>query len=130
MKKYLIATTFLAGIGAAGFALADDDDCNVAMSNWQPREAVKAMAEAQGWSVRRIKTDDGCYEIDGRDAQGREIEVKVDPGTLAIVEMEYEDDDDDDDGYGKSGKNAAPVGPVTPPDNGLFTPGSKPVVKQ
>ncbi len=133
MKKYLIATTFLAGIAAAGVALADDDDCNVAMSNWQPREAVKAMAEAQGWSVRRIKTDDGCYEIDGRDAQGREIEVKVDPGTLAIVEIEYEDDDDDnddDDDYGKSRKNAAPAGSVAPPDNGLFTPGSKPVVKQ
>jgi hypothetical protein len=47
----------------------------------------------QGWEVRRIKIDDGCYEIDGRDAQGRAIEVKLHPGTLQIVEFEFEDDD-------------------------------------
>jgi hypothetical protein len=29
-----------------------------------------------GWTVRRIKIDDGCYEIDGRDARAAAIEVK------------------------------------------------------
>ena len=130
MKKYLMATTLLIGLGAAGVALADDDDCRVPMANWQPREAVQAMAEAQGWTVRRIKTDDGCYEIKGRDATGREIEVKVDPGTLAIVEFEYEDDDDDDDDDYGNRDSAAPAGSVEPPANGLFTPGTAPVVQQ
>lgn len=128
MKKYLMATTLLIGLGAAGFALADDDDCRVPMADWQPRDAVQQMAEAQGWTVRRIKTDDGCYEIKGRDATGREIEVKVDPATLAIVEFEYEDDDNDDDYGGRD--NAAPAGSVEPPSNGLFTPGTAPVVEQ
>jgi len=128
MKKYLMATTLLIGLGAAGAALADDDDCRVPMADWQPREAVQQMAEAQGWTVRRIKTDDGCYEIKGRDATGREIEVKVDPATLAIVEFEYEDDDDDDDYDGRD--NAAPAGSVEPPSNGLFTTGTAPVVEQ
>ncbi|MGJ8561760.1 MAG: PepSY domain-containing protein [Litorimonas sp.] len=127
MKNYLMATTLLIGLGAAGVALADDDDCRVPMADWQPREAVQAMAEAQGWTVRRIKTDDGCYEIKGRDATGREIEVKVDPATLAVVDLEYEDDDDDD--Y-RGRKNAVPGQPVTPPANGLFTPGTAPVVEQ
>lgn len=125
MKKYLIAATLLAGLGAAGVVLADDDDCRVPMADWQPREAVQKMAEAQGWTVRRIKTDDGCYEIKGRDAQGREIEVKVDPATLAIVEMEYDDDDDDRRGRDM---NQAPTGTGQPPANGLFVPGSKPGV--
>lgn len=128
MKKYLIAGTFvagLAGLSAAGMALADDDDCHVPMADWQPREAVRNMVEAQGWTVRRIKTDDGCYEIKGRDAQGREIEVKVDPATLAIVEMEYDDDDDDDEHRGRS-MNQTPTGTSQPPANGLFVPGSKP----
>lgn len=127
MKKYLIAATFvtgLVGLGTMGMALADDDDCRVPMTDWQPREAVQNMAEAQGWTVRRIKTDDGCYEIKGRDAQGREIEVKVDPGTLAIVEMEYDDDDDDD--RGGRDRNQTPTGTGQPPANGLFVPGSKP----
>ena len=83
------------------------------------------MAEAQGWTVRRIKTDDGCYEIKGRDAEGRQIEVKLDPATLAVVEKEYDDDDDDD----ARGMAPAPAGTVQPPANGLFTPGSKPVVQ-
>ncbi|SHF43607.1 hypothetical protein SAMN05444273_10645 [Litoreibacter ascidiaceicola] len=127
MKKYLMATTLLIGLGAAGVVLADDDDCRVPMANWQPREAVQKMAEAQGWTVRRIKTDDGCYEIKGRDATGREIEVKVDPATLAMVEFEYEDDDDD----GNRGRGTvAPTGSVQPPANGLFTPGTAPVVQQ
>lgn len=44
--------------------------------------------------MRRIKIDDGCYEIDGRDAEGRRIEVTVHPATLQVIEFEYEDDDD------------------------------------
>lgn len=76
-------------------ALADDD-CFVPMADWQPREAVARMAEANGWTVRRIKIDDGCYEIDGRDAEGRRVEVTVHPATLQVIELEYQDEDDHD----------------------------------
>lgn len=93
MRKTLTILAFLAAL-SAGAALADDD-CFVPMADWQPREAVAEFAIAQGWEVRRIKIDDGCYEIDGRDAQGRAIEVKLHPGTLQIIEFEFEDDDDD-----------------------------------
>ena len=92
MRKTLTILAFLTAL-PAGAALADDD-CFVPMADWQPREAVAEFALAQGWEVRRIKIDDGCYEIDGRDAQGRAIEVKLHPGTLQIVEFEFEDDDD------------------------------------
>jgi hypothetical protein len=85
----------LAALVPAGVARADED-CFVPMADWQPRDAVAAMAEAQGWTVRRIKIDDGCYEVDGRDAEGRSIEVTLHPGTLRILEIEYEDHDEDD----------------------------------
>jgi hypothetical protein len=81
----LIATPALAG-----------DDCAVPMTNWQPREAVVKLAAEQGWVLRRIRIDDGCYEVIGRDAAGRAIEVKLDPATLAVVEMEFEDDHEDE----------------------------------
>ncbi len=93
MRKTLTILAFLAAL-PAGAALADDD-CFVPMADWQPREAVAEFAISQGWEVRRIKIDDGCYEIDGRDATGRAIEVKLHPGTLQIIEFEFEDDDDD-----------------------------------
>jgi hypothetical protein len=81
----LIATPVLAG-----------DDCAVPMTDWQPREAVMKFAAEQGWDLRRIRIDDGCYEVIGRDAEGRAIEVKLNPATLAVVEMEFEDGDDED----------------------------------
>ena len=121
----LIAAFFLSPMGAS-LAVAGDD-CNLPMANWQPREAVQKMAEARGWTVRRIKTDDGCYEVKGRDENGREIEVKVDPGSLAIVDMQRDDDDGED--RGGPGQNAAPAGTVTPPDNGLFNSNSAPKVE-
>ena len=100
MRKTLTILAFVTSL-PAGAAFADDD-CFVPMADWQPREAVAALAARQGWTVRRIKIDDGCYKIDGRDAEGRKIEVKVQPGTLQIVEFEYDDDgrgrkDRDDD---------------------------------
>lgn len=61
------------------------------MADWQPREAVVRLAEEKGWDQRRTRIDDGCYEVRGRDAEGREIGVKLDPATLAVVEMELED---------------------------------------
>ncbi|MBN2905495.1 MAG: PepSY domain-containing protein [Rhodobacteraceae bacterium] len=94
MKKILTMLACFTGL-SAGAALADQDDCFVPMADWQPRETVAQLAAQNGWSVRRIKIDDGCYEIDGRDAQGRRIEVTVHPQTLQVIAVEYEDDDDE-----------------------------------
>lgn len=71
-----------------------DDDCYVPMADWQPRGAVAKLAEDNKWTVRRIKIDDGCYEVRGQDADGRRIEVKINPQTLEIVEFELKRDDD------------------------------------
>jgi hypothetical protein len=81
------------------------DDCAVPMTDWQPREAVMKLAAEQGWDLRRIRIDDGCYEVTGRDAEGRAIEVKLNPATLVVVQMEFEDDHNggsgpEDDGHG------------------------------
>lgn len=123
MRKTLSAITLVAML-PAGAALADDDDCSLPRSQWQPREAVMQTAADNGWTVREFDIDDGCYEIEGRDREGREIEVKLDPATLRIIEMEYEDDDD------RGGaRNPAPAGTVAPPQNGLFGNGAPPQVQ-
>jgi hypothetical protein len=124
MKKILTAFALIALL-PAGAVLADDDDCRVPRDQWQPREAAMQVAEANGWTVRDFEIDDGCYEIEGRDRDGREIEVKLDPATLQIVEMDYEDDDDDRGGA----RNPASAGTVAPPQNGLFGNGAPPQVQ-
>lgn len=123
MKKTLTALSILALL-PAGAALADDDDCSVPRSQWQPRAAALQVAQDNGWTVRDFEIDDGCYELAGRDSDGREIEVKLDPATLEVVEMDYEDDDD----RGGAG-NPAPAGTVAPPRNGLFGNGAPPQVQ-
>jgi hypothetical protein len=77
---------------SVGSAMAEDD-CFVPMADWKPREAVASMAAGLGWTVRRIKIDDGCYEIIGTDAEGRKIEARVNPATLEVLEIESRDHD-------------------------------------
>ncbi len=92
MKRFLAILAIVAAL-PFGSALADDD-CFVPLADWQPRDAVARLAEENGWIVRRIKVDDGCYEIKGTDRDGRRIEVTVHPGTLQVLEIEYKDADD------------------------------------
>jgi hypothetical protein len=121
--KTTLAALALAALLPANAVLAEDDDCRAPRDTWQPREAAMQLAKANGWTVEDIEIDDGCYEIEGRDRDGREIEVKLDPATLKVVEMEYEDDDN------RGARNPAPAGAVAPPANGLFEGGTPPQVK-
>lgn len=87
-----LALTILACVAVLpiGQALADDE-CFVPMADWKPKEAVSALAARNGWTVRRIRIDDGCYEIDGTDAEGQRIEVTVHPSTLEVLDIERKD---------------------------------------
>jgi hypothetical protein len=88
MKKSLTVLLMIGGLALPGVAWADDD-CFVPMTDWQPRKAVSKLASEKGWTVRRIKLDDGCYQIVGQDEQGRAMKATLHPATLRILEIEY-----------------------------------------
>ncbi|MBN9471462.1 PepSY domain-containing protein [Bosea thiooxidans] len=88
MMKQFVAGLLLLAVAGSGAARADDD-CDVPLGQWQPREAVQAMAQARGWQVDRLRIDDGCYQIRGTDETGRPFKAKIDPATLAIVKMKH-----------------------------------------
>ena len=96
-RSLTIPALTLALMLGAGAARADDD-CFVPMADWQPRDAVIRLAQENGWTVRRIRIDDGCYQIIGRDAQDRALRVTLQPDTLEIRQRkrgkheEHEDD--------------------------------------
>jgi hypothetical protein len=99
----------------SGTALADDD-CNDPVASWQPRENLREKLEAEGWTIHRIKVDDGCYEVRGLDADGVRAEASFAPASLIMMKWEREDTDDDDRGHGnrntKNGQdNAKSQGP-------------------
>lgn len=94
MKKVLAGLAVLMGLSAP-MAWAEED-CAVPMRDWQPRDAVAAAVVAQGWALGRIRIDDGCYEVIATDGQGRPLEAKLNPATLGILDLEYEDEAEDD----------------------------------
>jgi len=98
--KPIVISFSLLLVGAGALA---DDDCDDPVAQWQPREHLRQKLEAEGWTVFRIKVDDGCYEVKGIDPDGYRMEAEYSPATFELMEMERDDDDDDDDHHhGKS----------------------------
>ena len=96
------------------------DDCDAPVNRWQTREALRQWASAQGWQVHRLKIDDGCYEIRGTDAQGRDFKAKIDPETLKVLKMKQDDHQRSRERErDRADEGAAPPSP-------LLTPGSAP----
>ena len=88
MKSAFIVSTALLGVLLGANALADDD-CSEPVSDWQPREPLRQQVEQQyGWSVQRIKVDDGCYELRGTDRKGNAIEASYAPASLRLRKLE------------------------------------------
>ena len=92
-----LAAAFTASL-AAGTSFADDD-CRDPIAEWQPRDVLRQALKAEGWKVRRIRIDDGCYEVRGFDQHGNRVEAKYSPASLRLreLEIEYDDDNDEDD---------------------------------
>lgn len=68
-----------------------EDDCDALPETWQPRSAVRALADRNGWQIDKLKIDDGCYEIKGRDVDGRRFKAKLEPATLKVLRMRRDD---------------------------------------
>jgi hypothetical protein len=101
--------------------------CDAPPETWQPRSAVSALAERNGWRIDRLKVDDGCYEIRGRDAEGRRLKATIDPASLKILSVKREhggrDHDREGDGFGVGGRQRMappPSAPASVPVGGLM----------
>ena len=93
MKKTIIAAAAFAAIFGS-VAHADDDDrrCgNVQIDKWMSEAQVRDRAEAMGIEVREVDIDDGCYEVEGRNRDGRRIEVRLNPETGEQVSIDGDD---------------------------------------
>ncbi|MFT5534888.1 MAG: hypothetical protein ACI8WM_001111 [Burkholderiaceae bacterium] len=65
-----------------------DDGCDNSGASWTPREVLREEIEQRGWTVQRIKVDDGCYEARGTDSKGNRFKAKYDPVSLRIRALE------------------------------------------
>lgn len=91
MKPILSIAALTVLLGIADPAVASQR-CSAPMADWKPREALVEKLRAEGWTIRRIKTDDGCYKVRATDAEGRRIKAKFDPATLERVTRDGHDE--------------------------------------
>ena len=90
MKRNLGPVVAITSLVLAGSAFASSR-CHVPLADWQPREALQEKVRALGWTVIRIKTDDGCYKIYGTDESGQRVKAKFNPATLERMKHDHDD---------------------------------------
>jgi hypothetical protein len=70
-------------VAAAGPALAGEGKCSSApKSKWQPRSALETQLQSDGYKVRRIKIEGGCYEVYATDKDGKRANMAYNAATL------------------------------------------------
>ena len=89
MKHLILAGVALAGALLGGAALADNE-CVDPVADWQPRGVLRQQLERQGWTVQRIRVEDGCYEARGVDRAGNRFKAKYAPASLRIHKLEID----------------------------------------
>jgi len=77
------AVTLFAASAAQGTGMATCD--SGAKESWQPAEKLEKTLTGQGWKIRRIKVDGGCYEVYAINEKGDKVEAYFHPQTLAPV---------------------------------------------
>lgn len=108
LVRTLVTLVAFATLAASGGAFAEDD-CADPISEWKPRELLRQEVERRGWTVQRIKVDDGCYEVRGIDRMGNKVKAKYAPASLRIRSLEVD--------FGRTGDATDYFGPVQSKDN-------------
>ena len=77
------------GLPAMGFARSAraDDDCRGPIT---AQRAIEIVRQAGMVRVESVECDDGEWEVEGRDARGREMEVEIAPRTGRILDIDYD----------------------------------------
>lgn len=79
-----IALTF----GLSSSALAGSYTCESGpKSGWKTEEEARAKVETEGYEIRKVKEEGGCYEVYAT-KDGKRFELFLNPDTLEIVKVE------------------------------------------
>ena len=93
MPKIIIpAALALSFITIAPAFAGDDGDCAKApRDQWLSKEAITARVSELGYKVRRVKVEDGCYEVYAFDKNGARAEIYIDPVSGRIMRAREDD---------------------------------------
>lgn len=88
MKKFILFTVLTF---STTFAFAKKDCTNAPKEKWMKIEEFKALVVKKGFSIRKFKQPGNCYEIYGKDKDGKKVEVYFNPVDASISKIEFED---------------------------------------
>lgn len=54
-------------------------------TEWRPQADLEKKLKNEGWTVSRVKIENGCYEVYGKDAKGKKMETFFHPKTFEVV---------------------------------------------
>ncbi len=83
-----LALSILTCLPLAAYAAAD---CPVyPKEQWASEDTLKQTLAEEGYTIKKFKVDGNCYEIYGKNKEGKKVEFYFDTKTLAIVKAEVE----------------------------------------
>lgn len=91
MRYVLPISMTVATIAMSSAAFASADCTAYPEDQWIAKDAFAQQLEAQGYTIKKLKKDDNCYELYGTDAAGHKVEIYFDMKTGDIVKQEIED---------------------------------------
>lgn len=85
MRNLLTLTLTAATLAIAAPAFATGASCDVPQEKWMTEEAIKAKAAELGFDARKVKVEDGCYEVYVIGKDGAKAELVMNPETAEVL---------------------------------------------
>ena len=83
MKKVILLLSFVFLTG--NLAHAAKNCTEDPKSKWMTVDAFKAKVEADGYVIRKFKQPGTCFEIYGKDKNGKKVEIYFNPVDASII---------------------------------------------
>ncbi|WP_193174139.1 PepSY domain-containing protein [Oricola nitratireducens] len=85
MQKFVLAAIATGLLAVPAMASESSMSCgNAPQAKWMSQDAAKAKLAGMGYDVRRVKVENGCYEIYGM-KDGARVQAMMNPATGEIV---------------------------------------------
>ena len=87
MKRHITAPLFVVAALATAAAVAAPECTQAPRDQWMPEATMKQRILDQGYTIKVFKISGNCYEIYGKDKEGKNVEIYFDPTDGRIVKQ-------------------------------------------
>ena len=81
MKRAFLLSAIAVAVASPAFAAGGS--CSTApKSAWQPQSKLESMLKADGLTIKKIKVENGCYEVYATNKSGKRVNAAYNAETL------------------------------------------------